>query len=182
MAENCAYLVDGIHGQRHSLKEITEHLETCEVCAGELREAFYYYSRGGSYPLCWDLQIPEGISTQEEFLKRCVTAAAALAEDEGFSEEIMHKKLNSQEVKLAIHNLLMIQTRAIQHPRSIYPRPIVEDMVRQIGVRYRELLEVMGPRAFWCYIGSEVPHHGNEDQFDVEELIDWWRKAVLGTE
>jgi hypothetical protein len=177
----CIFFALSLYHRNKSYEEIRKHLIECTECVLEFEDAFESYLEGQRELTIMDeLEMPEGISSREDFLKQLIISSAARYEEVEFSIESMHNKIDSLDVQTEILRLIRSQNNLMDALQKGVPRVIIEANLRIMEKTYRTLYELMGYRAFWCLMGQEIPSHG--DDRNIAPIIEWWRKASLGAQ
>ncbi len=178
---DCMFFISSLYCRDKSYEEIRGHILKCTECVMEFEDAFESYLNGQrEFTIMDELEMPEGISSREDFLKQLVISFAARHEEVEFSIESMCEKLDTDEVQFQVFKLIRSQNRLMAFRMRKAPAILVDREINTLEKIYLNLHELMGHRAFWCLMGQEIPSHG--DDRSIAPIIKWWRRSSLSAQ
>ena len=154
-----------------SLNGLKKHLIHCNKCKKALEKQFGDYKEG--FPTTSRYDIPEGISTFDDFLQK-------ISFEESFftaNKSSLEDKLKKRKVKIQIEQLFRRQNMCISSIALGFPDPLKTALVLLFD-SLNKLEKLLGKEEFNIYMGHSSMGHSREDIEKnwerIETILEEW--------
>lgn len=183
LLNECDFLLSNIGDG--NIIEIENHILVCPECAKSLHDCFESYKKSSFHPYLSDVEIPEGILSEKDFLKKWHSCASRLEEVLETVETDLYNKLQNPDVIREIERLRKREMMAIKMSWSMRDPTIspetrgntMSSFARNLLHTYKYLFDTLGPKEFSLFMGYNYP-----DEIQLETILDWWWEKLVGTE